>query len=135
MPYHIGSFDAATVDGLGPTGKIVAIASNPFNNNKCVAYEDADFSKWGAALSSSVQQVFPLPAGAYFTVMPLSSTGPCLYCSFPTLPDLLDNAQFTPNLDGGSIAASTFSGADEVAIFLSNIGGMLIIPPGIPFVG
>ena len=131
MPYHIGSFDAATVDAMSLTGKIVSSNQNPYNGNKCVAYINADFNNFGVN-KNKTQQVFPLGATVYWTVMPLSDIGPCLYCSFPTLSDLLNNAQFTPDLGGGAIGGSTFPTVDDLATYLSNIGGMLIIPPGIP---
>ena len=131
MSYHIGSFSAATVDAMSLTGKIVSSNQNPYNGNKCVAYINADFNNFGVN-KNKTQQVFPLGATVYWTVMPLSDIGPCLYCSFPTLSDLLNNAQFTPDLGGGAIGGSTFPTVDDLAIYLSNIGGMLIIPPGIP---
>jgi hypothetical protein len=134
MPYHIGSFDQAVVDAMPPSGKIVAIQNNPNNNNKCVAYEDTDFNNFGVD-KAKTQQVFPLAATVYWTVMPYSNEGACLYCSFPTLSDLLNNAQFTPDLAGGAIGGGTFGTIDDIAIYLSNIGGMLIIPTGIPYVG
>ena len=65
--------------------------------------------------------------------MPLSDIGPCLYCSFPTLSDLLNNAQFTPDLGGGAIGGGIFAGADDVTSFLAQVGGLLILPTGIPY--
>ena len=132
MPYHIGSFDAATADAMSLTGKITPVQQNPNNNNKCVAYEDANFSNFGGS-KNKTQQVFPLGATVYWTVMPLSDIGPCLYCSFPTLSDLLNNAQFTPDLGGGAIGGGIFAGADDVTSFLAQVGGLLILPTGIPY--
>ena len=131
MPYHIGSFPVATVDAMSPTGKIAPVQQNA-NGNKCVAYEDANFSNFGGN-SNQVQKVFPLAAGVYWTVMPYSSEGACLYCSFSTLSDLLNNAQFTPDLAGGAIGGSTFADSDQVANFLAQVGGLLILPTGIPY--
>jgi hypothetical protein len=132
MPYHIGSFDSATVDAMSLTGKIVPVQPNPNNNNKCVAYINADFNNFGVN-KNKTQQVFPLGATVYWTVMPLSDIGPCLYCSFPTLSDLLNNAQFTPDLGGGAIGGGIFAGADDVTSFLAQVGGLLILPTGIPY--
>ena len=132
MPYHIGSFDQATVDAMSPTGKIAPVQPNPNNTTKCVAYEDANFSNFGGN-TNKVQKVFPLAPGVYWTVMPYISEGTCLYCSFPTLPDLLNNAQFTPDLGGGAIGGGTFPDPDSVANFLAQVGGLLILPTGIPY--
>ena len=132
MSYHIGSFSAATVDAMSLTGKIVSSNQNPYNGNKCVAYINADFNNFGVN-KNKTQQVFPLGATVYWTVMPLSDIGPCLYCSFPTLSDLLNNAQFTPDLGGGAIGGGIFAGADDVTSFLAQVGGLLILPTGIPY--
>lgn len=131
MPYHIGSFPTATVDALSSTG-LVRPANQNANGNKCAAYDDNNFSSWGGN-SNQVQKVFPLAAGVYWTVMPYSSEGACLYCSFSTLSDLLNNAQFTPNLAGGAIGGGIFGDSDAVANFLAQIGGLLILPTGIPY--
>lgn len=131
MPYHIGSFQTATVDAMPPTGKIAPIQGNA-NGSKCVAYEDANFSNFSPK-EEFTQKVFPLAAGVYWTVMPFSDQGPCMYCSFSTLSDLLNNAQFTPNLAGGAIGGGVFPDSDAVANYLAQIGGLLILPTGIPY--
>lgn len=131
MPYHIGSFDVATVDAMSATGKIAPVQPNP-NGNKCVAYEDANFNNFGVS-KIKVQKVFPLAAGVYWTVMPYSSEGACLYCGFSTLSDLLNNAQFTPDLNGGALGGGIFADSDQVANFLAQVGGLLILPTGIPY--
>lgn len=133
MAYHIGSFLAATVDAMDVTGKIAPTNQNS-NGNKCVAYEDARFSSFGGN-TNKVQLVFSLPAGVYWTAMPYSSGGACLYCGFSSLADLLANAQFTPDLNGGALGGGVFGTSDDVAIALSQLGGLLILPSGIPYAG
>jgi len=129
--YHIGSFQTATVDAMPSSGKIAPVNGNA-NGNKCVAYEDANFSNLSGK-EASTQQVFPLPAGIYWTVMPFNDQGPCMYCSFYTLSDLLNNAQFTPDLAGGAIGGGVFGTSDDVASFIAQVGGLLILPAGIPY--
>lgn len=129
--YHLGSFDTAYVDALSPTG-LVRPANQNANGNKCAAYDDTNFSSWGGN-SNKVQQVFSLPAGVYWTAMPYSSGGAALYCAFTSLADLLANAQYTPDLNGGALGGGTFGTDTDVAIALAQIGGLLIKPTGLPF--
>jgi len=129
--YHLGSFDAATVDGLSPTGLVRSLQANAYNSNKCAAYDDNNFSSWGAN-ANKVQKIFVPGAGLYAAAMANESSGNAIYCGFSSLSDLLNNAQFIPLQGGGgpSLGGGVYSDADAVAVALSNAGGLLILPTG-----
>lgn len=129
--FHIGSFDQTTALNLPGGGKIIALNANPFNSNMCVAYDDINFSNWGAQ-STKVQQVRVPGTGNYIAVMPNGSSGIPTFYGFVSLADLLNNARFVPDLGGGSLSSGAFSTANDVATALSSIGGMLIDPVGTP---
>ena len=128
--YHIGSFSAGTVDAFNNLFFVNA-GQNP-NGNKIACIEDSNFASWGAS-KTAVQLVFVPGTGKYVTVIPNTSTGPALYCGFSSLADLLANAQFTPDGNGGAIGGGTFATVNDVAAHIaSGYAGCVIDATGTP---
>ncbi len=129
--YHIYSVNETTAQGTPATGGVIAQFPNPTNNNMCLAYDDNNFSSWSSiSATTKVQQVRAPGTGNFVAAMPNTNGGSPSFYGFSSLSNFLSSSQFIPDLGGGRIGGGVYGTISDVAVALSQYGGLLIISSG-----